>query len=275
LRSLFRSRYGRLPLDQAPLLRLVVALDPRDGHWYALELIHHIIDDNTSLKQVGSEIRAVLAGRADELPAPLPFRDFIAGTLRGPGQAEHLAYFAEQLSDIDSPTAPFGLLDVHGDGVASRQARLRLDPALSARLRAQAQRLGVSAAALFHTGWGQLLARTCDRPDVVFGTVLFGRMAGGDRVLGPFINTLPIRLSLDSGVADGVLRTQAALTGLIQHEHAPLALAQRASSVPAPAPLFSTLLNYRHTAQASDGPADFDVDLGLTYLAADERSNYP
>ena len=117
LRSLFGSRYRRLPLDQAPLLWLVVALDPRDGHWYGLELIHHIIDDNTSLKQVGSELRAVLAGRAAELPAPMPFRDFIAGTLRGPGQAEQLAYFAEQLADIDTPTAPFGLLDVHGDGV--------------------------------------------------------------------------------------------------------------------------------------------------------------
>ncbi|HET6209320.1 MAG TPA: amino acid adenylation domain-containing protein, partial [Jatrophihabitans sp.] len=277
LRELFRTRFGRLALDQAPLLRLVLAHDPRDGHWYGLELIHHIIDDNTSLKQVGSEIRAVLAGRADQLAEPLPFRDFIARTLHGPGQAEHAAFFAEQLADIDTPTAPFGLLDVHGDGVAARQARQRVDPALSRRLRAQAQRLGVSSAALFHVAWGQLLARTCDRPDVVFGTVLFGRMAGGDRVLGPFINTLPIRLSLAGvGAAMSVRATQAALTGLIQHEHAPLALAQRASAVPAPAPLFSTLLNYRHTAQANEQSSLADqADLGLSYLAADERSNYP
>ncbi|HET6210001.1 MAG TPA: amino acid adenylation domain-containing protein, partial [Jatrophihabitans sp.] len=111
---------------------------------------------------------------------------------------------------------------------------------------------------------------------MVFGTVLFGRMAGGDRVLGPFINTLPIRISLAGvGAADCVRRTQAGLTGLIQHEHAPLALAQRASAVPAPAPLFSTLLNYRHTAQAAEPTFDESADLGLTYLAADERSNYP
>jgi hypothetical protein len=60
--------------------------------------------------------------------------------------------------------------------------------------------LGATPAALCHLAWGLVLARGCAQEDVVFGTVLFGRMQGGagvERALGLFINTLPLRLSID------------------------------------------------------------------------------
>ena len=91
----------------------------------------------------------------------------------------------------------------------------------------------------------------------MFGTVLFGRMhagAGGDRTMGLFINTLPLRLDLDgTAVEDSVRHAHARLAELMAHEHASLALAQRCSGVAAPAPLFSSILNYRHNTM----PAEF------------------
>ena len=115
----------------------------------------------------------------------------------------------------------------------------------------------------------------------MFGTVLFGRMhagAGGDRTMGLFINTLPLRLDLDgTAVEDSVRHAHARLAELMAHEHASLALAQRCSGVAAPAPLFSSILNYRHNTMPAGSSADQDgADVrGIEWLGGEERTNYP
>jgi hypothetical protein len=83
------------------------------------------------------------------------------------------------LGDVDEPTAPFGLLDVQGSG---RGIEERGFPGAGsgAASAPSARRLGVSAASLCHLAWAQVLARVSGREDVVFGTVLFGRMQGGE-----------------------------------------------------------------------------------------------
>ena len=63
------------------------------------------------------------------------------------------------------------------------------------------------------------------------------------------------------------------LAGLLAHEHAPLALAQQASGVIAPAPLFTTLLNYRHNPAVA--PQTGSRLAGIEVLSIRERTNYP
>ena len=212
--------------------------------------------DHTTLERIVEEIALMAQGREAELPRPLPFRRFVAQARLGVSTREHEDFFRAMLGDVDEPTAPFGLLDVQGDGSAVEEARLALDAPLSRELRRQAQRHGVSAASLFHLAWALVLGRTTGKDDVVFGTVLFGRMQGGEgahSALGMFINTLPLRIRLGGrSVQDCLHETHAGLTGLMHHEHATLSLAQRCSAL-AGTPLFSALLNYRYSAAPQEG----------------------
>ncbi|RXH34597.1 peptide synthetase, partial [Bradyrhizobium nanningense] len=280
LKERFDPRRHRVELGRAPLLRFVIAREPDSARWLLLELQHHLIGDHTTRDVMHAEVQAVLEGREHELTTPQPFRNLVAQAhLRRDAKADE-AFFRELLADIDEPTTPFGFSEVRGDGGGVREAQRMLPSVLHARLREQARRLGVSLASLCHLAWGQVVARSSGREQVVFGTVLLGRMhggAGGDRAMGLFINTLPLRLDLDGTAVEASVRTtHARLAELLAHEHASLALAQRCSAIAAPAPLFSALLNYRHnTPAAISASAADDVLSGMEWLGGEERTNYP
>ncbi|ENU0874389.1 amino acid adenylation domain-containing protein [Serratia marcescens] len=273
LTALFDPRRVRPDLTRAPLLSFVAA-QGEEGSWCVLQQWHHLIGDHSTLAVMQEEINLILAGRGDELAKAPPFRNAVAQARLGVSKAEHERFFRTMLADIDEPSLPFGLSDVHGEGRDISTAHLALPPALNQQLRRQARRLGVSLASLCHLAWAQVLARATGRDEVVFGTVLLGRMQAGDgaeRALGLFINTLPLRLDVNEvGAESAVLQAHIRLSGLLAHEHAPLALAQRCSGVAAGTPLFSALLNYRH-----NSGEDTALPTGVSLLDSQERTNYP
>ncbi|KER04351.1 photoditritide non-ribosomal peptide synthetase [Photorhabdus temperata] len=271
----FNPRHCRIDLGQAPLLRFVVAQET-DGRWFLLELQHHLLGDYTTMKVMNREVQAYFFIQEDCLPDPVPFRNLVAEARLGVSQAAHSRFFTDMLAEVDEPTLPFGLTEVHLDGSQETASHRMLTTGLNDRLRHQARRSGVSLAALCHLAWAQVLSRTSGQEKVVFGTVLFGRMAAGEGAgngMGLFINTLPLRLDIDdTPVRDSVRAVHLRLAGLLAHEHASLALAQRCSGVASGTPLFSALLNYRH----SDQPVTSDKTMeGIEFLSEQERTNYP
>ena len=267
----------RMDLGRAPLLRVYAAAMPGDaGRWLGLVQVHHLLLDHTGLEVVLEEIQALLSGDAGRLSAPVPFREYVARARLSVPREEHERFFAALLADVTEPTAPYGLTDTRGDGSAAGRASAEVPAGLAGRVRGRARAAAVPAAVIFHLAWARVLAVLAGRDDVVFGTVLFGRMgagAGADRAAGPLMNTLPVRvLAGADGAGAALAGLQAQLAGLLAHEHAPLSLAQQASGVPAPAPLFTTLFNYRHITPQDQHPGGL---AGIQVLHATDRTNYP
>jgi len=274
LRARFAPHCYRLDVTRAPLLQGCVAHDLRTQRWLLALVSHHLVQDNVTLLGLLEEMRLQLQGR--ELPPAVPFRNAVAQLRNGADTEAQRTFFREMLGAMEEPTLPFGL----EAGVAAarelQRARQVLEAQLSQRLRAQARALGVSVASLFHLAWARLVACTSGREQVVFGTVLFGRMhagAGASRASGMFTNTLPICIAADAGELHArVMDAHRCLARLLQHENASLALAQRCSALPAVTPLFSSILNFRHGAALALSELDWP---GVELLHHEEGSHYP
>ncbi|KAF9083320.1 hypothetical protein BGX27_004177, partial [Mortierella sp. AM989] len=269
------SREHHIELSQAPLIRFMTSRDADDS-WVVIQLMHHIIGDNSTMEVMTNEIQSFLSGQEHLLPESQPFRNLVAQIRSDPGVKYHEQFFTEMLAEVDTPALPYGLSDVHNDGAEVVESYLMLPQILNDMLRGHTRRMGVSLASIFHLAWAQVVSRTSGQERVVFGTVLSGRMQGGsgsDQAMGMFINTLPLRIDV-SGISaeEGIYKVQADLAALLEHEHASLALAQRCSSIPAGTPLFSAVLNCRnHTSRSRESlPIN-----GIKFHDQQQRSNYP
>ncbi|QBN32416.1 amino acid adenylation domain-containing protein [Xanthomonas oryzae pv. oryzae] len=270
-------------LNRAPLIHAHLTHDAVAERWLLGLQHHHLVMDHTTLELMVEEIGVHLQQRQHTLPPPLPFRDFIVHARGGVSAQEHTAFFTEMLAGIDTPTAPFGVLAPVRDQASFRQIHVPLPTALARSLRDQGRRCGISTASLFHLAYALVLARSSGRDDAVFGTLLFGRMnpsAGVDRVLGMFLNTLPIRLGdTRHTVLQAARHTQLCLARLLHHEHAPLALAQRCSALDPSTPLLHALLNYRYaggsTVLTDESAAHATPLHDMQEIGGQERTHYP
>ena len=271
----------RMDLQRAPLIRVQVAADANTEKWYLLLTQHHIVVDAISTGILLSEVTAHMRGRAAQLRPPAPYRAFVARTRAMAQVAEAEAFFRSRLADVQEPTVPFGLLDVHGSGSHISEATREVPPAMSARIRESAQLHGVSVATLFHVAWASVVGQCSGREDVVFGTVLSGRLNGAGtthRTLGITVNMLPVRLRLhEHSVRSLVEHVHWELAEVMKYESTPLTLAQRCSGLGNQGPLFSAVLNFRHR-PVLQSPASDPYGSGwegIHILPTPEFTNYP
>jgi amino acid adenylation domain-containing protein/non-ribosomal peptide synthase protein (TIGR01720 family) len=269
-------------LSKAPLLRLTLIRVSQDESWFVLSS-HHLILDGWSLPMLLAEVFATY--RASKGQGPFlaghggPFRKYIAW-LKEQDRGAAEKFWRNELSGFAKPTslaidrqAPRG-----GPARFGRQ-QTRLSSLATEAMTAFGRRNHLTVSSIVSAAWGAVLSRYSGDQDVLFGLATSGRPAslkGGQDIIGPFINTLPMRVRVTPEVSpvDWIRSVQERQVEIVQYEYCSLLDIQGWSDVPRGTPLFNSLMafeNYPVDIQAFTK----DGDLEIRVVSSMETTNYP
>ena len=124
--------------------------------------------------------------------------------LAGRDRAAAEEYWRAALHGLTEPTAlPYDRQPVQAHRAQSRETvQVALPARQLVRLREVAQQNGLTLNTVVQGAWAVLLARLSGQRDVVFGSTGSGRppeLPGVESMIGMFINTLPTRVTIQSG----------------------------------------------------------------------------
>ncbi len=264
-----REYRTRLPLDQAPLMRLVTTRVSERQHRLVWTW-HHILLDGWSMSRLLGEVFTLYGGQHLAYPGPR-YGEFVAATRRT--RDEDLVFWRGQLEGLEGPTllAPGAPRDAGSQGHAA--VAEVLDAARTQRLQQRAAAQQVTLNTLVQGAWAQVLMAHTGRDTTVFGATMSGRLPDFDQVddvMGLCVNTLPIVARHAPGLPQGEW-----LRGLMgsnlasrQHEHVPLPELQRCAGQPG-RPLFDTLIIFEN--YPVDQALGHGAEVGLNLTGVDNR----
>ena len=164
-----------------------------DG-WSAASLMSELFEITDRLKNGGEYI-------AEKLKSS--YRDYVAYNLGRKASEKTREYWRETLKGYTRNKLPFNISNRKSGGEGrSRILRRDLDPGLLNKLEEKAGKLNCTLRELCICAHTYLLCLTSGEEDIVTGVVTHDRPAveDGDKVLGCFLNTLPLRVKVESGI---------------------------------------------------------------------------
>ncbi|MFJ6050123.1 amino acid adenylation domain-containing protein [Streptomyces sp. NPDC092307] len=276
------DRLERFDMTRPPLMRWSLVRLDEERHRLVWTL-HHILVDGWSMPVLVRELLACYEGEgtAEGLPPAVPFRTYLAW-LAGQDRDAAKAAWAASLAGLEEPTLLCGAAPDRRPA-PPESVSLRLTAEETAVLSGFAARQGLTTNTLFQGGWAVLLGRLTGRSDVLFGSTVSTRPAalpGVESIVGPFLNTLPVRVVLDPAEPVGpfLLRLQDTQSALRDFDH--LGLAEMLGGSPALAAYgepFDTALVFENFPmdEAADGVPAGRGSLRIADVTARDARHYP
>ncbi|MEN3329189.1 MAG: hypothetical protein V7638_3996 [Acidobacteriota bacterium] len=267
-------------LLDAPLMRLTLIRMGEDSYHFTWSH-HHLLMDGWSAMRITGEVFALyeaFAGGEDlQLTNTLAYRDYIAW-LREQDLKDAEGFWRQTLAGFTAPT-PIGGLTSSAAKRDCQSLERELPVTLTRDLETLAQEHQLTMNTLLQGAWGLLLSRHSGRDDVLFGGTVSGRPAelpGVEKVVGLFINTLPVRVQVKHGV--GLLPwlkdLQEQQLDARQYEYTPLVELHEWSELPRNVPLFESIFIFEsYPVEVSLGQRS--RKLAIRDVQFDIEVNYP
>lgn len=274
-------------LTQPPPMRLVLVQVGQEQYQFIWNF-HHLLADGWSgpilLHEVFAFYTAFSQGKELNLSRPRPYRDYIAW-LQEQDLAAAESFWQEKLQDFTTLTnVPAGQPSSASE---LAEADIKLPPALTEKLRTILQQNQLTPNTLVTGAWAILLSRYNDTNDILFGTTLSGRpvtLSGAAEMVGPFINTLPLRVNVETqeSLLAWLQKIQAQQLELRQYEYSPLVLVKQWGGIPGNQPLFTNILVFENYPVRSSSLQQNEVQgtqsgpkVNVENIRTTSRTNYP
>ncbi|MDU0291330.1 amino acid adenylation domain-containing protein [Saccharothrix longispora] len=239
--------------------------------------VHHIVVDGWSLPVLLDELFELYDRHGDEsgMPPVAPYRDYLAW-LDARDQEVSRKAWDHLLHDVAEPTL-VGLPGRPGEQAPPARVAVKLGEELTGRLSELARDRGWTTNTVVQAAWGLTLGAHTGRTDVLFGGTVSGRppeLPNVERMVGLFINTLPVRVrwSPDDAAADLLDALQAQQTGLMEHQHVGLADIQARLGR---GPLFDTTLVFENYPTGDQDDTELAGGAYLIDVEARDATHYP
>lgn len=242
-------------------MRLTLArLDDVNGQaqWSLVWTHHHLLLDGWSVGSLLADwrdlYRAARRGQHASLETVRPFQDYVAYLSERPSSDD---FWHSRLADFANTTRvpesdPRGLV---ADPVDARlpctEHSLRLDAATTARLAGFARNHNLTVNTLLQAAYAYLLGRHNGSDESLIGVTVAGRpqrLSGVERMVGLFINTLPLRVRWDDAptVGQWLAGIQDWNAEMREHEHTPLASLRALTALPPGGELFEAIIVFEN-----------------------------
>ncbi|GER90193.1 hypothetical protein KDW_43550 [Dictyobacter vulcani] len=267
-------------LTHAPLLRLSI-LRLEDDCYEFFWSHHHLLLDGWSLPIVLNDVfacyTALAQGETVQLERSRPYQDYI-GWLQKQNMAEAETHWRQNLADFTTPTA-LNIVPVWmpEPGYGEHVFHLSSETTLALQTLAREQHMTLNT--IVQGVWALLLSQYSRQDDVIFGTTVSGRpteLADIERMVGLFINTLPVRVRLQAqqDVLSWLQELHQQQNDLRHYQYSSLAQIQGWSEVPRGVALFETLLVFENYPINTSEQAT-SAAIELIDGKAREQTNYP